>query len=113
MTGHRGTCHCGAIVIELRDDPPDAGDCNCSLCRRTGALWHHCSPSLVIVSGEATAYVQGDRMLTTWHCGKCGIVTHWTALNDPSYDRMGINLRLFDPALWQHLPRRMIDGASF
>lgn len=113
MTNHSGSCHCGAIRIELRDDPVDVGECNCSLCRRTGALWHYCPDSLVKVSGEATGYVQGDCALTTWHCPNCGIVTHWTILDDPEYDRMGVNLRLFDPELWTGLPRRRIDGASF
>ncbi len=113
MTTHQGSCHCGAIKLELWDDPADAAECNCSLCRRIGALWHHCSPTLVTVTGKAAGYVQGDRSLTTWHCATCGIVTHWTALDDPTYDRMAVNLRLFDPALWKDLPRRKIDGASF
>jgi hypothetical protein len=26
---------------------------------------------------------------------------------------MGINLRMFEPALWRDLPTRFIDGASF
>lgn len=113
MTCHRGSCHCGAITVELRDDPVEAGECNCSMCRRTGALWHYCSPTLVTVTGEATGYVQGDCTLTTWHCGTCGIAAYWTIIDDSNYDRMGINLRLFDPALWEKLPRRFIDGASY
>ena len=36
-----------------------------------------------------------------------------TIIDDPTYDRMGINLRLFDAALWEKLPRRFIDGASY
>ncbi|MFZ1743077.1 MAG: GFA family protein [Pontixanthobacter sp.] len=113
MTIHRGSCHCGAITIVLNDEPLDVGECNCSLCRRTGGLWHHCSPTLVEVTGTAKGYVQGDRMLTTWHCGTCGITTHWTMIDNPDYDRMGINLRLFEPEVWEKLPRRLIDGASF
>ena len=112
MSEHEGSCHCGAIRVTLRDQPEEAGDCNCSLCRRTGGLWHYCSPSLVTVAGDAEGYVQGDCMLTTWHCGTCGCTTHWTAI-DPEYDRMGVNLRMFDPSLWQDLARRFIDGASF
>jgi len=26
---------------------------------------------------------------------------------------MGVNLRLFDPEIWEKLPRRLIDGASW
>jgi len=109
---HEGSCHCGTIRVVMEDDPVDAGECNCSICRRTGALWTYRSPSQVEVTGVGTGYVQGDATLTLWHCTKCGVTTHWTP-RDPAYDRMGINLRLFDPALWNGLPRRFIDGASW
>lgn len=112
MTEHHGSCHCGQITLILRETPPDAGECNCSLCRRTGGLWHHCSPDLVTIEGEGAAYIQGDRTLATWHCPSCACVTHWTPL-DPAYPRMGVNLRMFDPVLWRELPRRLIDGASY
>lgn len=112
MSKHHGSCHCGAVQVILREAPADAGDCNCSLCRRIGGLWHHCALSQVTVTGAQTGYVQGDSTLTTWHCPICGCTTHWTPLI-PDYDRTGVNLRMFDPALWADLPRRLIDGASF
>ena len=112
MSEHHGSCHCGSIRLVLRDDPSDVAECNCSLCRRTGGLWHHCHPDRVAVEGDGTGYVQGDRFLTTWHCQACGCTTHWTAI-DPEYERMGVNLRMFEPALWSGLPRRFVDGASF
>jgi hypothetical protein len=36
---HEGSCHCGTIRITIAGDPADAPQCNCSICRRTGALW--------------------------------------------------------------------------
>lgn len=112
MTTHHGSCHCGAVRLTLRETPVDLAECNCSLCRRLGGLWHHCALDKVTVEGGQTGYVQGDRTLTNWHCPTCGCTTHWTPLI-PGYDRMGLNLRMFDPALWEALPRRKIDGASF
>jgi len=109
---HEGSCHCGAICIAIEDDPVDASECNCSICRRTGALWTYRSPRQVAITGVATGYVQGDATLTLWHCATCGVTTHWSP-KDPDYDRMGINLRLFDPTVWETLPRRFIDGASW
>ena len=52
------------------------------------------------------------RALDLWHCPTCGCTTHWTP-TDPAYPRMAVNLRMFDPALWSELPRRLIDGASY
>lgn len=112
MSEHHGSCHCGKIRLTLFEDPVEATQCNCSICRRTAGLWHYCSPGQVTVEGEAIGYQQGDCMLTTWHCGTCGCTTHWTAV-DPDYDRMGVNLRMFEPSLWESLPRKFVDGASF
>lgn len=107
-----GSCHCGAIRVRLCFTPEDATQCNCSICRRTGALWTYGPPDQIQVQGTGVGYVQGDATLTTWHCGTCGITTHWTPI-DPSYGRMGVNLRLFAPELWDNLPRKLVDGASW
>ena len=112
MSKHNGSCHCGRIRIVLRETLIDTGDCNCSLCRRIGGLWHHCPPASVSVTGEGVAYRQGDCTLDTWHCQTCGCTTHWTPV-DPAYPQMAVNLRMFEPELWRDLPRRLIDGASF
>lgn len=112
MGEHRGSCHCGRIQLILRGEPAEAGECNCSICRRTAGLWHYCPPGDVALEGDGVSYQQGDRALDLWHCPICGCTTHWTP-TDPAYARMGVNLRMFDPALWNDLPRRPIDGASY
>lgn len=109
---HEGSCHCGAVQVIIEGNPVDATECNCSICRRTGGLWTYREPSQVEITGLGVGYEHGDKTLTLWHCGTCGITTHWTA-HDPDYNRMGINLRLFDPALWNALPRTLVDGASW
>ncbi|MFM5917082.1 MAG: GFA family protein [Novosphingobium sp.] len=112
MSTHNGSCHCGEITLVLREDPVEAASCNCSICRRIGGLWHYSNPANITVTGRGTGYRQGDCMLDTWHCGTCGCTTHWTAV-DPEYKRMAVNLRMFAPELWQNLPVRLVDGASF
>lgn len=108
----RGSCQCGRIQIVLRDALTEASECNCSICRRVAALWHYCSPELVSVVGTGEPYRQGDGALDLWHCCVCGCTTHWTP-TDPGYPRMGLNLRMFDPEVWDGLPRQLIDGASY
>jgi hypothetical protein len=112
MSEHHGSCHCGQIRLNLRETPTEVGECNCSVCRRTAGLWHYCAPGAVAVEGEGVSYQRGDCALDLWHCPRCGCTTHWTA-TDPAYGRMGVNLRMFEPALWRDLSRRLIDGASF
>jgi hypothetical protein len=38
-TGFAATCHCGSIRIYVRKISRTLTSCNCSICRRYGALW--------------------------------------------------------------------------
>ena len=113
---YRASCHCGKVVAEADLDLEQPSfRCNCSICRRLGGLWGYYRPDEVGVAdpeGRLVGYVQGDRTLTTWHCGRCGCTTHWSAL-DPAYQRAGVNLRMFEREVWEPLPRRFVDGASW
>ena len=40
MQTHRGSCHCGRITFEFDGEVGVAIECNCSICRRKGALWY-------------------------------------------------------------------------
>lgn len=64
------------------------------------------------MDGAVASYRRGDRALDLWHCPRCGCTTHWTP-TEAAYARMGVNLRMFEPALWRDLPLRLIDGARF
>ncbi|MBY0305025.1 MAG: GFA family protein [Sphingomonas sp.] len=109
------TCHCGAVGITIPAAPDYLNDCNCSLCVTRGGLWGYFSPADVTISGETHGYIRADlkqAALSTHWCAHCGSTTHWTAL-DPAYDRMGVNMRLFDPAAYARVEIRPIDGRSW
>lgn len=107
------TCHCGAVRMETSARPLWLTDCNCSLCRRLGALWLHCDPAEVtFLCGEddTVAYVQGDRTLAIHHCPTCGCTTHWRPTGEGN--RMAINARLMEPGTIAGLRIRRFDGAD-
>jgi catechol 2,3-dioxygenase-like lactoylglutathione lyase family enzyme len=109
-----GSCHCGAVQIDLETAPAQVTDCNCTMCRRIGGLWAYYSPKAVRIGGtpEATfTYVHGDRTLAVHHCRTCGCTTHWTA-TDPAYDRMGVNARMLAPEVLAEAYVRHLDGAD-
>lgn len=110
-----GQCHCGAVRITIPSAPDYINDCNCSLCVTRGALWGYFPPSSVaIIGGPTGRYVRSDltqAYLATHWCQQCGSTTHWTAL-DPSYDRMGVNMRLFAHHDWADVAIRRVDGRS-
>jgi hypothetical protein len=108
-----GSCHCGAVKVEVPKPPQEVEvkECNCSICRRTGAVLAYYAPRDVRVSGDTDIYMWGDRMIEFHRCKVCGIFTHWTAV-DKSYDRMGVNVRLMPPELLADLRIPKFDGAE-
>jgi hypothetical protein len=110
-----GSCHCGAVTLELPHLPDRATSCNCSLCRRLGSVWAYFDFGTVKVSGHpenTSEYIQGDRTLRTIRCKTCGCATHWEPLNAESGARHGVNLRNFPPALLESVRIRRFDGAD-
>ncbi len=108
------TCHCGAVHITLETAPAEVTDCNCSICRRYGALWAYDSPRRVQVTppeGATDIYVRGERLIEFHRCKTCGCVTHWTAV-DTSIDRMGVNVRLMPPEVLAAARVKHLDGAD-
>ena len=110
-----GSCHCGAVGITVPAPPDQVSQCNCSLCRKTGWIggyWHPDEVQIDAAPDALTPYIQGDKMITSWHCRTCGSHTHWTPITAPP-QRMGVNMRMFVPEDWRHLPVLKVDGASF
>ena len=91
-----GSCHCGAVRIEVPSAPEWAARCNCSICRRTGALVaYYPDDGSVRVTGDTASYIWGDRMIAFLHCPVCACHTHWESTGT-SYGRIGVNARLLD-----------------
>jgi len=109
-----GSCHCGAVQIQVASKPRRLTSCNCSICRRQAGLWGYYDPSKVKVlarKDDLARYVWGDKCLRLVRCANCGCVTHWEAI-DRSIKRMGINFRNFDPSIIESTRVRRLDGAN-
>jgi hypothetical protein len=111
----QGSCHCGAVRLTLPRAPEKATSCNCSLCRRSGAIFGYYEFGTVSVQGHpenTEEYVWGDRTLRNVRCKTCGIVTHWEPLDSKTGARHGVNLRNFEPRLLESVVVRRFDGAD-
>jgi len=111
---YRGSCHCGRVTFDLQAEITYAMDCNCSLCRRKGALWHGASDaSLRILSGEddLTLYQFGTHTAKHYTCRHCGISTFTRPRLDPS--RWAVNLRCVDAVDLASLTIVPFDGAHW
>jgi len=110
-----GNCHCGAVSIEVPERPRYLIECNCSICRRNGALWA-LYPSkavrVVVRAGNTSEYVWGARKIKTIHCRTCGCTTHWEPLQCDADSEFGVNMRNFDPKEIEAVATRQFDGAE-
>jgi len=109
-----GSCHCGAVRIQVPRKPRYLTSCNCSICRRHAGLWGYYQKGQVKIIACKDAmdrYVWGDRCLWLYRCATCGCVTHW--LPTPRVgNRMGVNFRNFDPPVVDSIRIRRLDGAN-
>jgi hypothetical protein len=112
----RLTCHCGAaeLRVTLADGLADARRCDCSFCRRRGAMNVTVRDGdLEVVQGDTLRlYKFGTMRAEHWFCGTCGIYTHHRrssamsefGVNVGGLD--GVNPRDLDPVPW-------FDGVSY
>jgi hypothetical protein len=109
----RGSCHCGACNWTFDGDPGSATACNCTVCRRYGALWiYDWVDERITVSGPTVAYTRGKTIGFNF-CPTCGCVAFWRALQaEPDgRRRIAVNIRLAeDVGAVSHLPIDHFDG---
>jgi hypothetical protein len=110
----KGSCHCGAVRFEVDTPVVPAGRCNCSLCRRKGALMTplFAASQLKILQGEGdlTLYQFNTRVAKHYFCKHCGIYPFHQTRKDPLLWRVNIGcLEGIDPYT---LEASVADGAS-
>lgn len=110
----QGSCHCGAVRFEVHSALTPAGRCNCSLCRRKGALMTPmmAAGNLRLLSGEEalTLYQFNTRTAKHYFCKHCGIYPFHQTRKDPNLWRANIGcLDGVDPYA---LEAGVADGAS-
>ena len=90
------TCHCEKVELEV--NIPDEGfkklmKCNCSLCKKKGAIMTPISrEELKVVKGEDVLklYQYHTKVAKHYFCSNCGIYTHHVMRSNPKM--YGINV---------------------
>lgn len=119
---YTASCHCGLVVLEMQRRPKLLTQCNCSLCRRYGALWAYFQRKSIkiaapgnVLKSHSKSYSWGRQRFEFFHCEECGCVTHYerTKRRADGSDMAAVNMRnIDDPGLIADLPIRLLDGAS-
>ena len=111
-----GICHCGSCQWTLEGDPGSITACNCTLCRRYGALWaYDYEDERIRLTGPVRAYRRAgkaDPALEILFCPDCAGVLAWRGLRlrDDGRRRMAVNVRLAPPAAVADLAIDQFDG---
>lgn len=114
----RGSCHCGAANWTLTGDPGSITACNCTLCRRYGALWaYDFENERVAVSGPTSTFRRvgkADPAIEIVFCPTCAGVLAWRGLRleDDGRRRMAVNVRLAEPQDVASLAIDSFDGLN-
>ena len=92
---HRATCHCGNVELELHlpRGLEDVRRCDCSMCRRRGAIAASIALNEIkIVKGAEHLRLYQFKTNTAKHyfCGICGIYTHHQRRSNP--EQFGFNV---------------------
>ncbi len=99
METYTGSCHCGAVQfkIVLEGGLGNLRRCNCSLCRRKGAIMSVVpSDRFRITQGadKLSLYQWNTRVAKHFFCSVCGIYTHHQRRLAP--DQYGFNIGCVD-----------------
>lgn len=114
------SCLCGAVRVSLAARPDFLNECNCQLCRKSGARWGYFAPAQVSVEGATASYVRADKAdpgAELHFCPTCGATTHFT-LTPSAQEKhgnvvCGANLRLAEDADLAGIELRFPDGATY
>ena len=113
---HPMTCHCGGVEIEV--DLPDGlrqlRRCNCSMCRRRGAVAASVDlDQLWVIQGadKLTLYQFNTMAAEHYFCSICGIYTHHRRRSNPR--EFGINIACLEGVNPYGLgPIPVVDGIN-
>jgi hypothetical protein len=112
----KGSCHCQEAGWTLEGEPGSVTACNCTLCRRYGALWaYDYEGERVAVQGDVASYRRrgkADPALEMLFCPTCACIVAWRGLRpDPDgRRRMAVNVRLAEPSAVADLSIDHFDG---
>jgi hypothetical protein len=109
---HTGSCHCGAIAIEVAAPERIAAyECDCSMCERTGSLHlivpaERFSPEAVLAN-----YQFNTGTAQHYFCRTCGCRPYYVPRSNP--DGFSVNVRCLNKSTIKSLTVVPYDGKNW
>jgi hypothetical protein len=115
MTMYHGSCHCGAVRYDVELELGRVISCNCSICKRTGALLAFVpEPAFTLTQGEDALrdYQFNKHIVHHLFCQTCGIRSFGRGTAPDGTKMVAVNVRCLEGVDLDGLEVRRFDGAS-
>jgi hypothetical protein len=109
---YRGSCHCGQVRFEVDVDLDHVRVCDCSMCRRRGALLHRVEPEhlrLHTPLDQLTLYTFHTHTARDYFCPRCGILPFRRPRTAP--EMWSVNVRCLDEVDLDAIPVERVHGS--
>ena len=110
---YHGSCHCGKVRFEVDADLDHVRVCDCSICRRRGALIHRVNNDdlrLLTPIQELTLYEWNTKTAKDYFCPVCGILPFRRPRTAP--DKWGVNVRCLRDVDLATIPIKYVHGSK-
>ncbi|KAJ7443538.1 Mss4-like protein [Mycena latifolia] len=112
---YHGSCHCGAVGYTLLSPEKiaSAGECDCSICFRDGALWIYPETMAVTFKGvdSLAEYAFGPKAVFHGFCKVCGVAIRERFIA-PSCTDVALNVRTMNGFDLSGVEIEKMDGKS-
>ncbi|NDV01893.1 GFA family protein [Pseudoroseicyclus tamaricis] len=110
-----GSCQCGALSFEAEVDLDHTVTCNCSRCRRLGAVFAFTPKEkfrLISGEGQMTEYLFNSETISHRFCKTCGIEPFGFGAAPDGAETAAVNVNCLDGIDARALTSMAYDGAS-
>ena len=112
---YSGSCQCGKVTFDVDTQIDKVISCNCSRCRRTGALLAAApKASFTLKSGKdaVTDYKFNKHVINHYFCATCGIQAYSEGKGRDGSPMVMVNARCLDGVDAEKFAVMKFDGAS-
>ncbi len=110
---YKGSCHCGKVRFEVDADLDHVRVCDCSLCRKRGALNFRVEDADLRIEtplDEMTLYQWHTMTAKDYFCSNCGILPFRRPRTAP--ELWTVNMRCIDGLDLDAIPREAVFGSQ-
>ncbi|MFZ5896592.1 MAG: GFA family protein [Myxococcota bacterium] len=115
LQNYSGSCHCGNVKYDVDLDLSGGViSCNCSICRRTGALLAFVPPeqfNLHSGADKVSDYQFNKKIIHHLFCSNCGIRAFCRGTGPDGKKMVSVNVRCLDGVDLDKLKINHYDGA--